>query len=196
MHVRRIILALAALLVLTSARAGAVSVRDIVELSRAGLSDEVLVALIEVDGTVFSLDAQQLLELKAAGVRDRVLLAMLRNGRSSPVDTPAAQPLVPGPPAAPPVVVVEDRREAGLQRYPVLVIPVVVPVANQARSHHLAHRHRKLKGIQGIARGIPGNVHDQLGLHRPGKPVYWGWGGERRPDAWAPARRVHDDASH
>ena len=194
MHVRRIISALAALLVLTSASAGAVSVRDVIELSRAGLSDEVLVALIEVDGTVFSLDAQQLLELKAAGVRDRVLLAMLRSGRSSP----AAQPFVPGPdpPAAPPVVVVEDRREAGLQRYQVLVIPVVVPVANQARNHHLAHRHRKLKGIQGIARGIPGNVHDHLGLRRPRNPVYWGWGGERRPDAWVPARRVHDDASH
>ena len=61
------ILTVVALLLLASVRVEAVSVRDIIELSRAGLSDEVLVALIEVDDTPFSLDARQLLELRAAG---------------------------------------------------------------------------------------------------------------------------------
>ena len=37
----------------------AVSTRDLIELSKAGLGDEVLVALIEADGTVFNLDAPE-----------------------------------------------------------------------------------------------------------------------------------------
>ena len=90
MHVRPIISVIAALLLLASVRAEAVSVRDIIELSTAGVSDEVLVALIEVDGTVFRLDARQLLELESTGVRDPVLLAMLRSGRSRDPETTAA----------------------------------------------------------------------------------------------------------
>ena len=47
--------------------ARAVSTRDLIELSKAGLGDEVLVALIEADGTVFNLDAPKI--LRAAGRR-------------------------------------------------------------------------------------------------------------------------------
>ena len=57
----------------------AVSTRDLIELSKAGLGDEVLVALIEADGTVFNLDAPKILELRAAGVSERVITAMIRN---------------------------------------------------------------------------------------------------------------------
>ena len=59
--------------------AWAVSTRDLIELSKAGLGDEVLVALVEADGTVFSLDAPKILELRAAGVSERVITAMLKN---------------------------------------------------------------------------------------------------------------------
>jgi hypothetical protein len=72
----------------------AVSTRDLIELSKAGLGDEVLVALIEADGTVFNLDAPRILELRAAGVSERVITAMLRNA------TRAATAPAPGAPAA------------------------------------------------------------------------------------------------
>ena len=71
--------------------AWAVSTRDLIELSKAGLGDEVLVALVEADGTVFSLDAPKILELRAAGVSERVITAMLKNAsRPSPASSPVA----------------------------------------------------------------------------------------------------------
>ncbi len=84
-------LGLLALFVLLTSSAEAVSVRDIIELSKAGLGDEVLVALIETDGTVFTLDADRILELRAAGVSDGVIVAMLRQGRE-PLPEPAPAP--------------------------------------------------------------------------------------------------------
>ena len=93
--------ACAALLVAgTPATALAVSTRDLIELSKAGLGDEVLVALIEADGTVFNLDAPRILELRAAGVSERVITAMLRNAtRAAAAPAPAAPP-APDPYAA------------------------------------------------------------------------------------------------
>ncbi len=83
--------------------AWAVSTRDLVELSRAGLSDEVLVALIEADGTIFHLDAPRILELRDAGLSERVITAMLKNAsRRSPVSSPTGAAdggAVAGPPA-------------------------------------------------------------------------------------------------
>ena len=39
------------------ARADALTVRDVIELTRAGLGEEVLLALIEVDRSIFPIDA-------------------------------------------------------------------------------------------------------------------------------------------
>ncbi len=173
------ILTVVALLLLASVRAEAVSVRDIIELSRAGLSEEVLVALIEVDDTPFSLDARRLLELRAAGVSDRVLLAMLRSGRVKSPETDAVHPVAPVvTPALPAVVVVEDRRTLQPRPYPVLIpVPAGVPLVG---SHHVGRRSRVIH----FGREVAGR--------RSHKPVYWGWGGTRRPDTWAEPRRVHD----
>jgi len=49
-------------------RADAVSAKDIIDLRRAGLGEAVLLALVEVDGGVFTIDNATLRELKAAGV--------------------------------------------------------------------------------------------------------------------------------
>lgn len=82
---RRVLsLALVSLLCFGAARVEAVSVRDIIELARAGLSDDVLLALIETDKTVFTLSTEQLIDLKQAGVSDRVVIAMLEQGRKPP----------------------------------------------------------------------------------------------------------------
>lgn len=80
------------MVVMASATASAVSVRDIIALSRAGLSDEILVALIETDKTVFTLSTEQIVELKRAGVSDRVVIAMIQQGRKREQPLEASDP--------------------------------------------------------------------------------------------------------
>lgn len=63
--------------------AGELTTRDLVELHRAGLGEEVLVALVEADGGPFHLTAVELIDLKAEGLTDRVLAALVRTGRSA-----------------------------------------------------------------------------------------------------------------
>jgi hypothetical protein len=104
---RTLILILAVLCLPATARA--VTVRDIIELSKAGLGDEVLVAVIEADRTIFTLDKQQILDLKRAGVSQAVILKMLRSRDEfeQPVEQPQVEPiftqpeLLPPPPAPP-----------------------------------------------------------------------------------------------
>lgn len=93
-------LLVAALLV--PASAGAVTVRDIIELTRAGLPDDILVAVIDADRTIFTLDKDQILALKEAGVSRAVLLKMLRTRREFDVP-PAPAPADAVTDAAPPV---------------------------------------------------------------------------------------------
>jgi hypothetical protein len=115
--------------------AKAVSLRDIVELTRAGLDDEVIVALIETDRTVYGLDARKLIDLRQEGVSERVLLALLRNGREpggdasedEPADPVSAQPV-------PPQVIVIDHRE------PAAVVPYYVQFPIFIRDDGRPHR--------------------------------------------------------
>src|SRR5204863_6365215 len=84
-------------LVLLPARADALTVRDIVELTRAGLGEEVLLALIEIDRSIFPIDAASIKQLKVDGVSERVIVAMVRSGREVPSEqvTPDPAPLPP-----------------------------------------------------------------------------------------------------
>jgi hypothetical protein len=99
----RMLIVLGFVLLLAPLPAGAVTVRDIIELSKAGLGDEVLIAVIDADRTIFTLDKDQILELKKAGVSKAVLLKMLRTRTEFevPLETSAPQPLVPQEVAAP-----------------------------------------------------------------------------------------------
>ena len=49
----------------------AVTTAQLVELAKAGLSDEVLIALIETDGSTFQLSAADILQLHRAGLEQR-----------------------------------------------------------------------------------------------------------------------------
>jgi hypothetical protein len=69
----------ASLLVPTTA--SAVTVEQIVGLAKAGVTDTVILALIDRDRTIFALDPDQLIALKADGVSEPVILAMLKSGR-------------------------------------------------------------------------------------------------------------------
>jgi len=55
----------------------AVSAADLLNLQAHGLSDEVLVALIETDGSSFHLSASDIERLRVKGMRDAVIVAML-----------------------------------------------------------------------------------------------------------------------
>jgi hypothetical protein len=83
-----------AALFLIATPASALTLAEIMELSRAGVSDEVLVALIEVDGTAWDLTPEQVVELTEAGVSERVLLAIIDAGRAA---SPAAAEEPPAP---------------------------------------------------------------------------------------------------
>lgn len=80
-RIRLLALSLVLLTAPVQAQAGDLTTRDIVELSRSGLGDDVLIALVDVDGGPFDLSPADLLDLKAEGLSDRVLAALVRAGR-------------------------------------------------------------------------------------------------------------------
>jgi hypothetical protein len=93
--------------VLGSAPAAAVTPDELAALSKEGLSDEVLLALIDASGLSAVIDAAAALQLKRQGVSDRVIAAAVR--ASAPPQ--AAEPVAdvcwacePPPPAAPAAV--------------------------------------------------------------------------------------------
>lgn len=179
---RRLLIVSFALLALIPVRADALTVRDVVELARAGLGDDILLALIDVDRSVFPIDTATLKTLKAAGVGERVILAMIRSQRTpppapGPVDvrdeTQAAQP--------PQVIVINHHEEVRVREVMVPVpVPVYVPVVRRQRTR---------PNIDGVVPQIdtrPSLHQPQHQTKKPAEPVYWGWGGKLRPDAWKP----------
>jgi hypothetical protein len=166
--------------------ASALTVRDVVELTRAGLGEEVLLALIEVDRSIFPIDAATIKELKTSGVSERVILAMVRSGREvAPLEQPAPQPVDPPAPPQPQVVVIEHHDAPEVREVPVAV-PVYIPVTTTRAIHSRSHD----DGANGIPissdRWIAEHMPAQAPVKQP-EPVYWGFGGKLRPDAWKPA---------
>lgn len=187
---------LAALVVVTAlaSTADALTVRDIIELSKAGLGDDVLLALIEVDRSVFSIDTATLKMLKTSGVSEAVIVAMVRSGRMPVADAPAP----PAPETDPAPVVTPEPQVIVIDHHDPVQVPVAVPVAYPVfvsiprRQPHL----------------IPPSPNLPNGDRRPGNdlsprnsdlspqptkprgsscPVYWGFGGKLRPGSWQPA---------
>jgi hypothetical protein len=164
---RRLLAGALFLVLLPVAHAEAVTIRDIVDLTKAGVGEEILLALIEVDGSVFRIDTLTLTMLKEEGVSERVILAMVKSGRTRPVEAPAPPPIVEVVEApAPPLVVVIDHHERPV---PVPVaVPVYIPVYPRSREY----LDRRVEDVERL---------------KPAAPVYWGFGGKLRPDAWQPA---------
>src|SRR5262252_5949888 len=94
---RSLIAVFAVVLSLAAGRAEALTVRDVIELSKAGLSDSVLLALIDVDRSVFSIDTATLKQLKSAGVSDAVVVAMIKSGRDRVEGVQAMPPVAQEP---------------------------------------------------------------------------------------------------
>ena len=70
-----------ALLLFAPATVRAVTVDDIIALSKSGVAESVLIALIDADQTVFNLTPQQIADLKRSGVSDDVVVKMLGTAR-------------------------------------------------------------------------------------------------------------------
>lgn len=65
----------------------ALTVEDIVKMSKAGISEDVIIQKIKKGGQAFDLSPDQMIELKSAGVSDKVVQTMLDPTKS---DAPAA----------------------------------------------------------------------------------------------------------
>ena len=176
----------------------AVTVKEIVDLSRAGMSDEVVIALIKADQTIFNLAAADLVALKNAGVSQRILLAMLQSGRDPDAPAPArsmapepppayVQPVAPSqvPLVAPTVVVIESRSD---ERWSVPFFFVPTPIFG-VRDH--TRRFALPAAVPVDTPGFGRFINDgwrpaQTAPPPAAPPVYWGWDGKLRPGAWQP----------
>jgi hypothetical protein len=189
----RLLLLVGGLVAALAVPAEALTVRDIIELTRAGLGDEVLLALIEVERGVYAIDKETLKQLKAAGVTDRVIVALVRSGREvSAEGLPAAEidPQSVTPPA--PQVVVIDHQPERIVEVPVPVaVPVFVPTfvpTGRARFHGHLNATFDASNFIPFQSGPSPQVRPVV----PKEPVYWGFGGKLRPDAWDPGIRQPD----
>ncbi len=186
---RRTLMAIAVVLSVASS-AQAVTIRDIIDLAQAGLGDQVLLALIEVDGGVFDIDADTLAALHRAGVSEPVIVALVRSGRVAPPEQPGVQPSASQAQSAPQLVVVQSP-PATIVRDVEVPVPVYVGVPIVVR-HGQA---RTRAGAQGTIQGgtqltsplaSRPYLSDRPPQPKAAEPVYWGWGGKLRPDAWRP----------
>ena len=175
-------LAMVALLAAAPA-AEALTTKEIIELARAGLGEEVLLALIDVDGGVYAIDPASLKSLKEAGVSERVIVAMVRSGRERPLP-PEPQPVFEPPPveqtAPPPQVVVIERPAPEVREVMVPVYVAVAPRHSHSRRGDVVVRSTSESTFVPFQSGPPAV---RPVVQEP-KPVYWGFGGNLRPDAW------------
>jgi hypothetical protein len=131
----RILVSLLCLFLLVPAAASAVTIDQIIAMSKAGVPDAAIVALIERDRTAFALDPAQLVELQQAGVTEAVTVAMIRNDGTreqpnvvAPAGPPPEQPAVVTY-AVPYVVPVPVRRSRVVVGVPPSVSVAQAPVA-------------------------------------------------------------------
>jgi hypothetical protein len=177
---RRLMLLFVLVMTLGVSHAEAITVGEIIQLAKTGLSDEVLLALIEIESKVFPVDPDTVTTLKASGVSERVIAAIIRHGRSKPLEPAPSAPAAPPEPApAPqPQVVVIDHRDHEVERVrevPVAV-PVYVPVYVRAPRHGDRRvTHAPVVPTPGVSIGLP---HGRIGLSAPpprptSDPPYW-----------------------
>ena len=187
---RRIAFLVLPLMTLFPPAASALTVRDVVELTRAGLGEDIILALIDVDPSVFPIDAATLKTLKAAGVGERVIVAMIRSGRTQPpLSTEPVAPVVIDAARAPEpqVIVIEHHDPPQVREVPVAV-PVYVPIPVTNRRVHVSDRvSRAADPVDAAHRqDVRQDVRIDDGRRdahpRQSEPVYWG--GHLRPDAW------------
>lgn len=66
---------------LVPSAASAVTLDEIMGLARAGVTDAIILALIDRDKTVFTIEPEQIVKLQRDGLSEAVILALLKSGR-------------------------------------------------------------------------------------------------------------------
>jgi hypothetical protein len=204
---QRTLFACIAALALTAGRADAITVRDVIELSKAGLGDSVLLALIEVDRSVFAIDTATLKHLKETGISDTVILAMIKSGRETPPPSAAREPAASEPAASEPATFeidpsMPDAAAASADTAPTAGVidpapqPIYYPVAVPVYVPFAPYGVGAVGPRRGSAATVKATVATDQGLftaHLPvppncvkAEPVYWGFGGKLRPGSWEP----------
>lgn len=157
----RRILAVFVLLTGLSVPAEAVTLHDLIDLSRQGISDDILIALVEAEKSVFHLGASDVRSLKQQGLSDRLVIHLLQTPALRPAPEPVLHVASRRPEAAATEPMVE--RVVIVDRVETVAVPVYVPVAVERRSRERARDDDR---------------------DAKAEPVYWGYGGKLRPGSW------------
>ena len=93
---RRAILALTLALTLTpaAATAGDLTLRDVYELHRTGMGDDLLIAVVDADPGPLELSFADIQDLKSAGFSERLIAALVRASRKAAVPVASTPALV------------------------------------------------------------------------------------------------------
>jgi len=85
--------------------ASAVTIDEVVALSKSGVSEQVIVAVIERDQTLFTLSPTLIMKLQRDGLSDRILLALIKSGRANEPPVPARPVEAVAAPVPPPPLI-------------------------------------------------------------------------------------------
>lgn len=126
-------------------QAGDLTLRDVIELHRSGLGDDLLIAVIDTDGGPFRLGFNDIHDLKSDGLSERVIEALVRTGREVPGRVEDALSSSPVPSVA--------AEEAAPWFIPAIVVPVPVPVVVWDAGAEGRHAHEPSRRASRNARG-------------------------------------------
>ena len=206
----RVVLA-STLLVGQAAAASGATIQDLIKLKAAGLSDDILIALIEADGSVFHLKADDVIAIRKEGLSEKVIMAMLATAikKTAPpvaarpaVTTPSAvaQPQAPPTAVATPLVQINEQAEGGYDataQPPAApaspVAPVVINITQRVEQRSESGRSDPAYPMYPNYSTYPyypyypfaGPVYVAPAVPvRTAPTVFWGFGGQRRPGTW------------
>ena len=201
-HLLRLLLPLVIVIGPLASRASAVTVKELLEYKNT-LSDDILIALIESDGSVFHLSITDVAALRDQGLSERVILAMLKTATKRPAP-PQTAPVGAAPQPSQPPVAVYAPPGAAVDQYgqPIAApssdvpaeqfqpkAPVVVNVKQEVTQKVEQPAAQPAYGASYPYAYYPYSYLVTAPVPRvvaPPQPVYWGWGGQRRPDSWQP----------
>jgi hypothetical protein len=105
--------------------------QEVVKLTQAKMSDDVILAYIKNSGASYNLSADDILYLNTQGVSQPVISALLQT-KSSAAPAPVTPPATPAPPVNPAPVSTYQANPAPVSPYPAPVSPYPAPVATPA----------------------------------------------------------------
>ena len=156
MRTRLLVVGLA---IVATTAASALTQNEVIELCRAGVSGDLVIAQMRADGSRYLLDADRLLQLHREGVPEAVISAMIAtrstDQRSGIVERPAHNPTLS-----------EQRRL--LDQRPIVVNPAPV-VISPYRPTHVGYR---VPVTYHVSSAKPLFVNAQPGCYPVGRPTY------------------------